>query len=153
MKKLLAVLIVWLVIMGSVGAESYGWVMCQPDSQVNIRARPKRGSEVVCVGFCGDRLELDGKRKGPWVHVIVPCESGEGWIHSGYLAIDDEPDDVGSGIFITLKDKVNARACINGRIRKKLKKGTRLEVYLLTGEWSVTSEGFVKTEFLIEVSK
>ena len=151
MKRAMMVVLIMLLLMGTAGAESYGWVMCQPDSQVNIRGGPGQRYSVVAHRYAGDRVLLDGKKRGKWVHCVLSCESGEGWIRRDFLSLD-EPEDVGSGIFITTVGRVNARYSAGGGIRKKLKEGTALTVSMVTAEWCVTSQGFIRTEFLMEVN-
>ena len=149
MKGLIIALISLVIGTASADAE-YGWIMCQPDSEVNIRSGPSKRSEVVAHGYVGDRVELDGKRKGQWVHCIIPCEYGEGWIREDFISFDP-PEDLGSGICETTNDNVWARYSAGGKRRKRLKKGSVVTLYFTAAGWSVTSEGFIATRFLEEI--
>jgi len=127
------------------------WVMCQPDSSVNVRERPNKHSEVVCEAYAGDRITLDGKKQGRWYHCLIPCEAGEGWIRGDFLSFY-EPEYWPEGRkFETTAGNLNARFSIRGNIRKRLGKGVTLTVYLCSEEWSVTSQGFIQTKFLMEL--
>ena len=152
MKRAWAVIMIIALLMGTaVAEETYGWVMCQPDSRVNIREKASRKAEIVAIGYMGDKILLDGKKHGKWVHCIIPCETGEGWIREDFLSID-EPEDVGTGVFVVTNNKTFARRSAGGSIRKTLNKGDTVTVYMLTVEWSVTSQGFMKTRYLCEVT-
>ena len=124
------------------------WVACQPDSFVNIREFPSKKADVVARIEAGEMLETDGKKKGHWLHCFYPCETGEGWIKEDFVFYD-EPVILEHGNYEVTKDNVIARYSKGGRIRKKLMKGRRVHVYLLGQDWSVTSQGFIKTEFLM----
>lgn len=129
--------------------EIIGWVICQPDSFVYLRSFPSFTSDIAAMLNAGDQVYPDGQRHGVWVHVMFQCEAGGGWIHRGYIT-DSEPEIFPDGIRAeTIRGKVMARRYAGGPIRKKLKKGTELVVYLISDEWSITNRGFVKTEFLI----
>lgn len=134
-------------------AEQSAWVMCQPDSKVNIRERASKRSEVVAWGYAGDEIKLDGKKSGKWRHCIIPCETGEGWIREDYISFDP-PEDVGTGVYVVTNDKVRARFSADARkgtVRTILDRGDVIHVSMLTAEWCVTDQGFVKTRFLMEV--
>ena len=124
--------------------------MCQPDSEVNIREKPSKKSDVVAHAYMGDEIKLDGQRSGKWRHCIIPCENGEGWIREDFLSLE-APEDLGSGICQTTEPNVWARYSAAGKPRKRLKKGTVVKLYITTAEWSVTSQGFVMTQFLEEL--
>ena len=72
----------------------------------------------------------------------------EGWIKEEFV-FHDEPVILEHGNYEITKDRVFARYSINGKIRKVLNKGRHVTVYLLGQEWSVTSQGFIMTEFLM----
>lgn len=145
MKKILCLLL--CMVAGFAHAES-GWVVCQPDSKVNIRQNPHRNSEVVAWGYMGDEIELDGRKSGVWLHCIIPCETGEGWIRKDYVSTDP-PEELEEGIYIIEKNKTLARTSIGGKVRKKLKAGQTVEVYMVTALWCITEEGFIKTSCMV----
>lgn len=153
MRIMVTALLLWaLLVTGAAAEKTSGWVMCQPDSMVNIREKPDKNSDVVAWGYMGDEITLDGRKKGKWLHVIIPCETGEGWIRSDYVS-EDPPEDVGSGVFRVEKNNTFARTSAGGKIRLRMKAGKELTVHMVTALWCVTSEGFVRTECLIEVSR
>lgn len=124
---------------------------CQPDSEINVRAFPKHGAAVVGRAWPGDQFFTDGKKRGVWIHVIdVACEGGEGWIHKGYLS--DSPVQVINAEFVTTRNKTIARKFIGGKIRTKLKKGTPVMVYFISGDVAVTDYGYMIMDYL-EVKK
>lgn len=125
-----------------------GWILCQPDSEVNVRARASKQSEVVGRCFLGDRVLID-RRTADWVHCVdLCCESGEGWVKASY--VDEwEPEIYVQGVkAVTKAGKVNARYCIGGRVRKQLKKGVTVTVYAESEDYAVTNQGFIKPEYL-----
>lgn len=132
-------------------APAEAWVMCNPESEVNVRNRPNKHATVEAHVYAGQKLELSGKKRGRWYHCYVPCEAGEGWIREDYLSFT-EPEVYEDGrTFETTCGNLFARYSIKGNRCAKLKKGVRVTVYLAADEWSVTSRGFIKTEFLCEV--
>lgn len=156
MKRAIVLMILLAILPGVVSAGGRknepvsGWVLCQPDSKVNIREKPKKTAEVVAWGYAGDEIQLDGRKRGKWLHVIIPCETGEGWIRADYVSLDP-PEDVGSGKFETLVNRVRVRASAGGRVIRRLKKGVTVTVSIVTAEWCVTNVGFIKTSCLMEV--
>ena len=68
-----------------------GWIMCQPDSYVNIRETPGNRGAVIGYLELGDSVETDGQNRNGYTHIIhASTESGEGWVASGYL-VQDRP--------------------------------------------------------------
>ena len=130
--------------------ETDGWIMCQPDSEVNIRRHPDMQSEVVAWGWMGQRITLDGKKSGKWLHCIGVGEYGEGWIRGDYVSLE-EPEN--GGIYETTRNKVCVRASAGGKVIRRLSAGTRVTVHLWTSEWCVTDRGFISADFLQEVTE
>lgn len=124
------------------------WVMCQPDSYVNIREQADGKSPKAGYAECGDRFETDGKKRNGFLHVYAPVEAGEGWIHLGYI-IWEEPEKVYETRHIESKGRVNARRTVDGTRRCWLRNGDEITVYWM-GEWAVTNKGFVKAEYIGE---
>lgn len=144
------ILILLLALTASAAAEN-GWIMCQPDSLVNIRENPRKTAAVVAYGYAGDEIELDGKSRGAWLHCIIPSETGEGWVRKDYVSLD-EPEDIGSGVFETTLGSVRVRASAGGRVLRRIKKGATVTVSMVTTEWCVTNLGFIQTRCLMEVN-
>lgn len=150
MKRLIALILSFLIVFPACAEEV--WVMCQPNSEVMVRLSPNKHSEQTGRVFAGDRLELTGRKSGRWYEAYVSNEYGRGWIRGDYLSFS-EPEVFKDGKqFRTTVGKLVARFSIRGNIRRKFKSaGAIVTVYLMADEWSVTSEGFIMTEFLEEV--
>ena len=123
------------------------YVICQPGDYVNVRLNPSRKSEAVGYADSGDYVLTDGKTKNGFLRVYGIGEMGVGWIHNGYV-VEDEPQRVNCTGIVTSKGKLAARKYIKGKVRKWLHNMDKIKVYWITDDWCVTSEGFVKTEFL-----
>lgn len=125
-----------------------GWIMCQPDSYVNIRESPGKGGRVSGYLELGDAVQTDGHRNG-YTHVTgISSESGEGWVASGYI-VTDEPQVETVDAWIDAEGRVACRRAIGGNRRKWLHAGDELTLYASSAEWSITSEGFVKTQYIL----
>ena len=122
------------------------WVLCQPDSYVNIRSMPNHRSQIEGYAYCGDMFETDWKTKGGYLHVYASIEAGDGWISKGYI-IYEEPVAVNEAWIVESKGRLAARTTINGKRRKWLKPGTAVMVYYVA-EWTVTNVGFVDSEYI-----
>lgn len=123
------------------------WVMCNPDSFVNIRVSPSTRSETEGYLMCCDKVLTDGQTKNGFLHCYCTNESGEGWVYSGYI-VTDEPVIVNEVKHIESNGRVAARSNIAGDRNCWLKDGREIYVFCESEEWCVTSKGFVKTEFI-----
>ena len=145
------VLIVIVIIIGIIGAraeESNAWVMCQPDSFVNIRESPGKGGRVVGYLELGDAIQTGGRRNG-YCHITgATTESGEGWVARGYI-VTDCPQVETVAAWVDSDGRVACRRAIGGNRRKWLHGGDRLTLYASSAEWSITSEGFIQTEYIL----
>lgn len=125
-----------------------GWIMCQPDSFVNIRESPGKGGRVVGYLELGDAIQTGGHRNG-YTHVTgISNESGEGWVASGYI-VTDAPQVETVAAKVDADGRVACRRAIGGNRRKWLHAGDALTLYASSAEWSITSEGFVKTQYIL----
>lgn len=124
------------------------WVLCQPDSYVNIRGKASSHSEEVGYALCGDSFETDGTIRNGYIHVYAPVEAGEGWISNGF-AVWSEPEELNQEAVIDAKGRVALRRSVNGDRREWKRNGDKLQVYWISDLWAVTDHGFVKTEFLL----
>lgn len=94
-----------------------GTATCKGDS-VNVRSTPKKGDNIIGQLGKGNRLEIDGKKSGEWVHIRVML-NGENvvcWIHRDYVDYDQEESDV----ILTATTDLNVRVYA-GVEYKKLK--------------------------------
>lgn len=146
MKKLLVLILLLCVCVTAAGEEYEVWVLCQPDSYINIRESPSKNSKVGGYAFCGDRFTTNEETKNGYMLVYAPIEQGYGWIKKGYLVFS-EPREVNVETYIAAKGRVNARKTIDGKRRMWLKPGDDIFVYWAS-DWAVTNKGFVKTEYI-----
>lgn len=122
------------------------WVLCNPESYVNIRSRASKHAEVSGYACCGDAFETDGKTRNGFLHVIAPVEAGEGWISEGYI-VRSEPEQVCEAWTVSSEGRVAARAKVNGRRIRWMHDGDVVWVYGIA-EWAVTNRGFIRSEYL-----
>lgn len=146
LKRLLAILLAVLFISTAAVAENYTvYVLCQPDSFVYVRQFPKRGAQEAGYAELGDELTTDGTKRNGFLWV---CGfEGGGWIYSGFVTecpvtvtrIETEVESRG---------RVACRRYINGTRRKWLKNGQKVAVFAFADDWSITNQGFIKTQYL-----
>lgn len=130
-------------------AEDYdGFVICDPESYVNIRRTPKKTGEVCGQLYCGDRIKTDGVERNGFLHCIdLSTEYGEGWVHLGYVVTDQPQAMDGYGV-IESTGRVAARRWVGGKRKSWIRPGTRVRVLAMSEEWTLTARGFVKSEFI-----
>ena len=148
MKRILALALALLILIGSAAAEQR-WVMC--DGYVNVRISPGKKAEQVGYLDAGDGFETNGKKRDGFIQVTGIGEAGDGWTFEGYT-VTEQPDRVDQRYVCVAKNRVACRRWINGpRIKGKagwLYNGTSVMVYWRTSEWSVTSRGYIRSEWL-----
>ena len=150
---LLGILIVmlallWVVMMlATANCEEGFYVLCMPESNVNVRSKPKMNASVVGWVQFGSYVITDGKEKGGFIHVVdLAAETTEGWIYAGYL-VDEEPRkekykaEVWGGSVIV-------RDSVSGKRIGKLRDGQTVTVYAQTNRWCVTNRGYVMADWL-----
>ena len=124
------------------------WILCQPDGMVNVRAKPKKGGIVYGGVTCGDDMLTDEKQRNGFLHVYgIAAEDPEGWISNRYIVFD-EPEEVNCTATIRAEGRVACRKYPEGKITGWAYDGDQLTVYWRSEEWSVTSRGYIRTEFL-----
>ena len=123
------------------------WILCQPDSFVNIRAKPSTRSSAEGYLMCGDKVQFTGKTENGFLHCICSNELGEGWVYCGYVVLD-EPIEVNEKRLIEANGRVACRRTITGNRRCWVVNGSEVNVYWESDEWSVTDKGFIMTEFI-----
>lgn len=137
-----------LVARGEENRLTEAWVLCQPDSYVNIRERASSRSAYAGMLMSGDRIWVDGRTKDGYAHCEnMSNELGEGWVHAGYIVFE-EPEEVNKECRISSNGRVSCRRTIGGDRRCWVVDGSEVFVYQVAGEWAVTDKGFVKTEFI-----
>lgn len=124
------------------------WVICQPDSYLTIREKPRKNGKIAGQLYLGDRIETDGKTKNGWLHIInASTEAGDGWVYARYV-VDDEPMVVTGRAWVLEGGRVAVRRYPGGKRIRWLKPGQEVTVYAWTAEWCVTNRGFVDSDFL-----
>ena len=126
------------------------WVVCQPDSWVNVRSRPSRGAEVVGRVMDGQELVADAYTDSGWYHCIgLSLEVDDGWVKMNYLS-DVEPVDCSGEIWTVEADgRVAVRESMGGDRKMWLQPGAEVAVHMVAGDWAVTSCGFIRVKYLV----
>ena len=123
------------------------WVLCQPNDYINVRMNASRKSQIVGYADAGDPILVDGIVKNGYVKCYGIGEMGVGWIYGGYV-VYDEPERVTCTATVVSRGKLAARKYIKGKVRKWLHNADELRVFWISDDWTITNEGFVKTEYL-----
>ena len=122
-----------------------GYIMCK--SYVLIRMWPSRKAQEVGQLDPCDTVEIDGRTKDGYAHIVAPCD---GWVHAGYIVFS-EPKAVNATATVTAPKRVACRKWCDGPTvdeRPYLITGSEVKVYWLSQDWAITNRGFVKTEWL-----
>ena len=123
------------------------WALCKPGTYINIRLWPsKHATEVGFLDPC-DRVEIDGRTKDGFAHVVYPVD---GWVFAGYLTFS-EPQEIGATYAVVARRRVAARRWIDGpQMGQKpwLINGSEVAVFYMSEDWAITSRGFVMSEYL-----
>ena len=143
------ILIAVMIVLGAAKAEKEleeVWIFCQPDSFVYVRMFPKKDAPDIGRLELGESTWTDCETRNGYLHIYGHFEC-DGWVHVGFVS--RLPVTVTkTGAEVLSKGRVACRRYINGTRRKWLKNGFKLTVYAYSEEWSITSEGFIKTKFL-----
>lgn len=147
MKRFLITLLCLLLICVSALADTV-YILCQPDSWVNVREFPNKTANICGRLELGQEVETDGVIRKGYLHLIgTGFEGGDTWLKAGFAT--EYPVTI-----MTIKTQINSRgrvACrrsIKGNRRKWLKDGAEVTIYAYSEEWSITDQGFIKTQFL-----
>lgn len=134
-------------------ANGQAWVICDPESYVNIRIGPgKKRAEVECA-FCGDHLFTDSVEKNGYLHVVdMNAEDQEGWINLRYVVFD-EPREVMTRLRIVSNARVACRKGVDGKIVRWVKNGDSVYVYWMSDTWAVTNRGYIQSRFIETASE
>lgn len=127
------------------------WILCKPKSIVHVRRDPMKASEEVGRLECGDEIRTDGKTRNGWVHVNGIGEYGSGWVYCGFVSLE-QPEKVDEQYVCVARKQVACRRWMDGpQIGGRLgwlHNGSTVTVYYRTDEWSVTSRGYIRSEWL-----
>ena len=106
------------------------WILCQPDSWVNVRMNPSKKSTELGRLEVGDKVYTDGKTKNGFLHIYgLWFEMDEGWVKSGYVVYDEPFIPVFQECQMKSNGRVMARKTINGKRRCWIKKNETIKVY------------------------
>lgn len=122
-----------------------GYIMCK--SYVLIRMWPSRKSQEVGQLDPRDTVEIDGRTKDGYAHIVAPCD---GWVHAGYIVFS-EPKAVNATATVTARKRVACRKWIDGpNVDSKpwLISGSEVRIYWMCDDWALTNRGYVKSEWL-----
>ena len=122
-----------------------GWILCK--SYVVIRMWPSRNATDIGQLDPCDRIEIDGKTKDGYAHIVSPCD---GWVHAGYITFS-QPQQVNATGIVTAKKRVAARRWCDGpQVAEKpwLITGSEVKIYWMSDDWALTNRGYVKAEYL-----
>jgi len=127
---------------------SYCWILCRPGTEVLVREKPGRRATVCGAVSCGAELQTDGREKGGYLHLVnVANETGEGWVHNGYV-VYMEPELVYEERVIIGGARVACRKWIDGKRTAWAKDGSTVTVYAVSSGWAVTNKGFIQDRFI-----
>jgi uncharacterized protein YgiM (DUF1202 family) len=144
---LVACLLIIVSLMDSARSEEK-YILCKPKTEINVRFSPKWDGQVIGHLYFGDSVELDGKVRNGFAHVIgLGFEETEGWIYKGLL-VDTPPIAFQGKDRIISSGKVAARQYIGGKRNKWLRSGREVIVYAISQDWSITDQGYVQTKYL-----
>lgn len=123
------------------------FIICQPDSWVNVRRAPRKGASVIGRYELGQKVMTDGKKRNGFLHLVnLQLENDEGWVSVGFvtgeLTIRNEQCAIQS------TGRVACRRSIRGTRRRWLYEGDMVMKYAWSDEWAVTDYGFIMTRFL-----
>ena len=147
MKRVLIIMLIALAAISTAVAEQ-GWILCQPDSFVYIRQSPGKGREPAGYLMLGDKVVTGAHRNGYTYVTGLSTESGDGWVASGYI-VTDQPQIETVRAWIDSQGRVACRRAIGGDRRKWLRDGDQITLYASSAQWSITSEGFIQTEYIL----
>lgn len=121
------------------------YILCR--TYTNIRMWPSRSATEIGRLDPGDTVEIDGRTKDGWAHIVAPCD---GWVHAGYLSAS-EPRKVDQTGVVVARNRVAARRWIDGpQVDEKpwLINGSEVTIYWMSDDWACTSRGFIQSEWL-----
>jgi hypothetical protein len=148
-KRAVAIIMLIAVIMAAfstVLADSRVFILCDPETPVNVRIKPKMGTKITGQLDFGDWVETDGEEKNGFIHVYAG-DAGEGWIHTGYV-VDDQPQKVKARASVAATGRVKSYKRIGGKRRNWLEVGDEVKVIAMSEEWAFTSKGYIRTKYL-----
>ena len=127
------------------------YIICNPQTVLNVRESPNKHDRMVGYFMCGDRVKIDGKERNGYYHCPdVKFEVNDGWIIKGHL-VEDEPSIETVKATVVANGRVACRSKIGGERVRWLNPGAEVTVYVFSEKWCVTNKGYIQSEYL-EVS-
>lgn len=124
------------------------YAICVKDDHVNVRPFPSTKHERSSELDPGELIYLDGQKRNGFYHVVgLNNESGDGWVHKGYIVFD-EPVLEDRDATVICRGRLHARKNVNGEHRRWIHGGETIHVYYRSDEWCSTDHGYVRTEYL-----
>lgn len=131
-------------------ANGQAWVICDPESYVNIRTGTGKKHAEIGGATCGTRLMTDSIEKNGYLHVVdLNAEEEEGWINLRYIVFD-EPHQVMRTCKIVSNARVACRKGVDGKVIRWVKNGDEIFVYWMSASWAVTNRGYIKSRYIAE---
>lgn len=121
------------------------YILCR--TYTNIRMWPSKNATEIGRLDPGDTIEIDGKTKDGFAHIVAPMD---GWVHAGYITFS-APRKVEETGVVVARSRVAARRWIDGpQVDEKpwLVNGSEVTIYWMSDDWACTSRGFIQSEWL-----
>lgn len=127
------------------------WVVCQPNSYINVRQAPSKSAPVCGYLDSCDKIIISTKAKNGFFRILYPAFECEGYVYCGFVSTSEPMPMDGQTYTVVSNARVAARRWMDGprvSVGGWLINGTEVQVFYMTDEWAVTNRGFVKAEFL-----
>lgn len=121
------------------------WIICK--DYVLIRQWPSRRAPECGQLDPGDDIEIDGKTKDGFAHIVSPVD---GWVWAGNI-VSSQPEKVECKAYVTANKRLYCRRWVDGPTvdsKPYLINGSKVHVYWMNDEWAVTNRGYVRSEWL-----
>ncbi|MBQ1792975.1 MAG: hypothetical protein II008_22595 [Oscillospiraceae bacterium] len=121
------------------------WIICK--NYVVIRNWPSRGAMEGGQLDPGDEIEIDGRTKDGFAHIVSPVD---GWVWAGNI-VSSQPEKVECKAYVTANKRLYCRRWVDGPMvdsKPYLINGSKVHVYWMNDEWAVTNRGYVRSEWL-----
>ena len=133
----------------TVSDETLVFILCNPESYVNVRQTPKQRGEKIGRAYLGDSFTTDGVVRNGFLHLTdCPFEFSYGWISVGYISYESV-EAIDKQVSISANGRVACRKTIGGKRQKWVKPGQVVMAYAVAGEWALTDHGFIQTKYLM----
>ena len=144
--SLLIVIACLAAILPASGTEAVCYIICNPQSYVCVRNKPKKGGKEAGRFDCGDYIITDGVKKNGYLHILGGFE-GDSWVYAGNV-VPDQPVIEKQKMRSNSNWSVVCRRSVKGEKVGTLKNGDTVTVYARSQEWAVTDKGYIMIEFL-----